>query len=113
MHKFPLPLAHEIPPETSGSKLVRTAAIVILGIALVPPVAEGLSICYGQWCEVLGRNTEVHTPVLDSVQDNVHDVHRSAWGWMSAQFQRLPWQPRFVLPVATAIMLIGMIMLRL
>jgi hypothetical protein len=32
---------------------------------------------------------------------------------MSAQFQRLPWQPRFVLPVATAIMLIGMIMLRL
>jgi len=113
MHKFPIPIAHDMSGHRPAPKLMRMTFIVLLGLALAPPVEEGGSLCVGQWCEVMGQNTEVRTPILDSAQEGLQFAHRALWSWMSPQFQRLPWNPSYVLPIAAVVMALGMMMLRL
>jgi len=112
MHKFPIPIADQISPERRRSKVLRTASIVLLGLVLAAPVQEGVSLCIGQWRQVLGTNTEVRTPILDSVHDGLQDAHQSVWSSVSAQFERVPWAPRFVLTVAAVVVVLGIVMLK-
>jgi hypothetical protein len=113
MHKLPISIAHDIRPHRSGWSLVRKGAIVVLGIALAPLFSEGFSICYAQWSRVMGRNTEVETPMLNYLQEGLESGHHSFWETISPCFQRVPWSHRMVLAVGVIVVIIGMTMLRL
>jgi hypothetical protein len=113
MHKFPLPVAHDIRPTKPRWSLLRASAIVLLGISLAPLVAEGTSICVAQWSRVMGRNAEARTPVVDSLQDGIESGHRSLSNAIASYFQQLPWSPRVVLGVGVILMVLAMMMLKL
>jgi len=112
MRKNPIYNAQNIRPERRGSKVIRFACLVAVGLLLAAPLAEGVSLCIGQWCEVMGKNTEVRTPVLDSVNDHIQATHESIGMWVSEQFQRVPWDPGFVLPIAVVVVVLGILMLK-
>jgi hypothetical protein len=113
MHKFPIPIAHDIRPVISKWPLRRTAVIVFLGLSLAPLVAEGTSFCYAQWCQVMGRNVQARTPVFDTMYDGLDSGQRSCWHALSSYFQHLPWNPKVVLAIGVILMILAMTMLRL
>ena len=113
MHKFPIPIAHDIHAAKPRRSLLRKAAIILLGISLAPLIAEGFSICFAQWSQVMGRNAEARTPVLDSLHEGLESGHHSFWATISPCFQRVPWSHRLVLAVGVICMIIGMMMLKL
>jgi len=92
---------------------MRTGAIVVLGLCLAPLIAEGALICHAQWSQVLGRNTDARTPVLDSLHDGVEAGHQSVWGFISSYFQRVPWSHELVLAMGAIVVVVGMLMLKL
>jgi hypothetical protein len=112
MYKFPIPIAHDIRPTKPRCSLLRASATVLLGISLSPLIGEASSLCVAQWSRVMGRNVEVRTPVLDSVQDGIESGHRSFSGSISAYFQHLPWSPSIVLGVGAILMMLAMMMLK-
>lgn len=113
MHKFPLSIAHDLKPTRPRWSLIRTGGIVLLGISLAPLLAEGTSICFAQWSQVMGRNAESRTPVIDSLQDGLESGHRSFSNTIASYFQRLPWSPKVVLFVGVILMMLGMVMLKM
>ena len=113
MHKFPIPIAHEIHPAKPRSPLVHKAAIVLLGMSLAPLIAEGTSICFAQWSQVMGRNTEARTPVFDSLHEHFESGSQSFWGTVSPCFQHVPWSHHLVLGIGAVLMVLGIIMLKL
>jgi hypothetical protein len=113
MHKFPIPIAHELPADHRRAKIARALALVMLGLFLAPLIADGAALCANQWREVLGKNGQTKTPVLDSVADAVETGHRSLWESIDLYFHRLPWDPRIVLTVGAIVMVLAMVMLRL
>ncbi|MFI5461006.1 MAG: hypothetical protein ACHRXM_36825 [Isosphaerales bacterium] len=112
MYKFPIAIAHDIRPERRSSKALRTATVVLLGLVLAAPVQEGVSLCIGQWREVMGTSTEVRTPILDSVHDRLQDAHQSVANSISNQFQTVPWAPSLVLTVAAVVVAVGVVILK-
>jgi hypothetical protein len=112
MHKFPMPIAHDVGPARRGAKLARALALVTLGLLLAPLVAEGTSYCLAQWREVLGENSEAKTPILDSIADSAEESHKSVEEFFDLYFHRLPWDPRIVFAVGAIIVVLGMKMLR-
>jgi hypothetical protein len=113
MHKFPLPIAHDTRPAKPRWSALRVFALVVLGISLAPLIAEGTSICFAQWSQVMGSNALARTPVLDSLQEGLESGHRSISSTMTSYFQRLPWNPKVVLFVGVILMLIGMKILKM
>ena len=89
MHKFPLQIAHDMRPDQPRARLLRLVAIFGLGLALAPLVAEGVSISHAQWCQVLGKNAQARTPILDSVTETTVETHRSAWESINGRFQKV------------------------
>jgi hypothetical protein len=112
VHKFPMQIAHDLRRDRPRAKLSRLVAIFGLGLALAPLAAEGVSISHAQWCQVLGRNNQARTPILDSVTETAITTHRTAWESINPQFQRLPWNPTIVVAVGVVLMFLGMLMLR-
>jgi hypothetical protein len=113
MHKFPIPIAHDIRPSRPRPSLLRTSAIILLGISLAPLVAEGTAICFAQWSRVMGTNAEATTPVIDTLHDGIDTGHRSLSNTVGSYFQRLPWSPKVVLGVGVVLMSLAMLMLKL
>jgi hypothetical protein len=113
MHKFPLSIAHDIRPAKPRWSALRVSALVLLGISLAPLIAEGTSICFAQWSQVMGRNAQARTPVIDSLQEGIETGHRSVSSSMGSYFQRLPWSPKIVLAVGVILMLLGMKILKM
>jgi hypothetical protein len=113
MHKAPIPIALDIQPPRHKRSVLRSAAILFLGIALAPIIADGTSLCYAQWCQVMGRNVEARTPVFDSLHDGLESGHRSVGTTISSFFQGIPWSPKIVLLVGVIVMVVGMMMLKL
>jgi hypothetical protein len=113
MKKLTIPLAHDIGPKRRGSKLIRITLIVVLGVAIAALIHELGSFCHGQWCQVLGNDAEVHTPIFDSVLEGVHTAYHSLWGSISPYFERVPWSLNIVLPIAAIVTVVAMVMMRL
>jgi hypothetical protein len=113
MHKFPIPIAHDIHSTKPRWSLLRKAAIIIIGISLAPLIAEGFSICFAQWSQVMGQNAEARTPMLDSLHEGLDSGHQSFWATITPWFQRVPWNHRLVLAAGVTCMFIGMLMLKL
>jgi hypothetical protein len=113
MHKFPIPIAHDIRPTKPQWSLLRASAIALLGISLAPLIAEGTAICFAQWSRIMGTNAEARTPVIDSLQDGFESGHRSFSNTITSYFQRLPWSPKIVLIVGVILMMLAMMMLKM
>jgi hypothetical protein len=113
MHKFPIPIAHDVHRSKSRWSLLRNTALFVIGIGLAPLLAEGFSICFAQWSQVMGRNAEATTPLLDSLHEGLESGHQSFWATISPCFQRVPWNHRLVLAVGVICVIIGMMMLKI
>jgi hypothetical protein len=112
MLKLPIPIAHEISPEHHRSKVLWAAFIVAACVVLAGPGMEVASLCYGQWCQILDKDSDTRTPILDSVQDGVQTAHQSVWSWISPYFERVPWHPSVVLPIAAVVTLLGIMLMK-
>ncbi len=112
MRKVAVPLDREISPKRRRSKVLQLAVVVVLGLLLAIPGVEGAAVCIGKWREVLGTNTEVRTPILDSISAELQAAHDSMSNWIHPHFQRLPWNPSYVLPIAAVVTVLGMGMLK-
>jgi hypothetical protein len=113
MHKHPIPIALDKPGAKGRRTTMRKAGLVLLGISLAPLIAEGSSICYAQWSQVMGNHTEASTPVLNRLHDGFQSSHRSFWGAILPYFNRVPWRHEFVLAAAAVVVVAGVTMLKM
>src|SRR5436190_6756673 len=112
MSKKTIPLAPDLKPERRRSKLLPIASILVLAPLLAPLVVEAVAVCYAQWSEVMGTSARVRTPIMDSIEERIQSVREDLWCAVSSRFQRVPWNPKIVLPIAAVIMALAMMMLR-
>ena len=113
MAKNTIPLAPDIRPDRPRSRLLPIASIFVIAPVLAPLVMEAVSLCYGQWCEILGTPVTVRTPILEAISERIESVRTELCYHVSSRFQRVPWNPKVVLPVIALIMVIAMLMLRI
>ena len=85
---------------------------LILLVGLGPLALEGGALCVANWKEFMGVSADVQTPVLDGVQDRLHDLSDIFWSEITPWFRSLPWDPKMVLPAAAVVMAMAMLMLR-
>jgi hypothetical protein len=113
MAKIPIPLAPDLKPDRRRATLLPIISIVVMAPLLAPLILEAAALCYCRWRAVMGTPVDVRTPVLDSIEERIESVRSDLWNALSARFQRVPWSPKVVLPIATLIMALAMVMLRL
>jgi hypothetical protein len=113
MHKCPIPIADDLPSSRRKSKPLRTASFVLLGFLLAPLVVEGTWFCFAQWSQIMGKNTDAKTPMLDALHEHVQTAHESFWDGLTPWFQYLPWDPTVVLSIAAVLMAFAIRMLKL
>jgi hypothetical protein len=77
-----------------------------------PLILEVVSLCYGQWTEILGTPVVVRTPIMDSISERLEAAREDLRFWVLAGFDRVPWNPNVVLPVLVVVMAVGVMMLR-
>jgi hypothetical protein len=112
MRKLAYQLGHDIQSEPRRSRWPLVLLVLLLIVGLGPLALEGAALCLGNWKEFIGASTDVRTPVLDRVQETMHDMSSAFWLEVGPFFRRLPWEPKAVLPAATIVMAIAMLMLR-
>ena len=98
--------------QQSGIRFRRTALIILLVAVSAPISMEFGLVFYARWRSVLGRSTEVRTPVLDWIQANVAKFHDSVATVLATHLPRFSWQSGFVLPIIAAIIVTGMLLLK-
>ena len=113
MSKNPITLAPDIRPDKPRRKVLPILSLFVAIPLLTPIVIDVVALFYGQWREVLGTPTTVHTPTLDAIGERVAEVREDFHYHISSRFQRVPWDPRVVVPIALVVMLLAMVMLRL
>jgi hypothetical protein len=113
MAKNLITLAPDLKPDRPRRKLLPILSLFVTFPLLAPILFDAVTLCYGGWRELLGTPTAVKTPTLDAIGERVGEVREDLWYRVSSRFQRVPWNPRVVLPVAVLVMLLAMVMLRL
>jgi hypothetical protein len=113
MSKNPIMLAPDIRPDRPRRKVLPIISIFVVAPLLAPIIMDAVALCYGRWCELLGTPAAVRTPTLDAISERIGTIREECWYHVSSRFQRVPWNPRIVLPVAVAVMVLAMVMLRL
>ena len=113
MSKQVITLAPDVSPDRPRRKALPIISLVVTAPLLVPIFFDAVALCYGQWREMLGTPIEVRTPTFDAIAERVATVREDLRYHVSSRFQRVPWNPRVVLPIAVAVMLLAMVMLRL
>jgi hypothetical protein len=113
MPKNSITLAPDIRPDRRRRRLLPILSLFVTVPLLVPVIMDAVALCYGQWREILGTPTDVRTPTLDAIGERIEEVREDLWYHVSCRFNRVPWNPRVVLPVAVVVMLMAMVMLRL
>jgi hypothetical protein len=113
MFKHTLPLAPESEPNQPRFRILLIVSILALATVLTPLIVESLSLCYGQWCEILGTRVTIRTPTLDAVRDGIETVRQDFSDHVSSRFQRVPWDPKVVLPLIALVMVVAIALLRL
>ncbi len=112
MRKLAGQLGSEMDVEHRRSRWPLAIMALILVVGLGPLVLEGTCLCVGMWKEVLGVAADVRTPVLDGVQDEMHELTDCFWGEVTPFFRSMPWDPKIVVPAASVIMVLAMLLLR-
>lgn len=72
-------------------------AAAVLGLALLPLVADGAKICTARWVALSGPVPAFRTPAIDLVAATADDAEAYLRRWASYPFRRRPWH------VATAV----------
>jgi hypothetical protein len=106
-------LAPDIRPDRPRRRILPILSLFVAAPLLAPIIIDAAALCYGQWREMLGTPVPVCTPTLDAIGERVEEIREDVWYHLSSRFQRVPWNPRVVLPVAVLVMLLAMVMLRL
>jgi hypothetical protein len=112
MRKLAFQHGEDLQADRPRSRLPRIAAGLILLVAVGPLALEGGSLCVANWKEFMGVSSNVRTPVLDEIQERLHDLSDTFWLEITPWFRRLPWDPKVVLPTGGIVMAIAMLMLR-
>ncbi len=112
MRKLAFQVGEDIHEEKPRSRVPLVLLSLLLLVGLGPLALEGGAVCVGYWKEFMGESADVRTPVLDQLQDSMHDASDVFWAEIRPYFRRLPWDPKMVLPAATIIMAVAMFMLR-
>ena len=112
MSKNPILLAPDASSDRGKSKLLLIVSISVLALLVAPLFMEGVALCYAQWCDVLGNSVAVRTPILDSIGDQLRTVQVDIRNALTPVFERVPWNPKVVLPIAVVIMALAMALLR-
>jgi len=109
-------LAHQHGDSLQADRRPSRLPLILIGMILLvglgPLALEGGSLCVASWKEFMGVSSNVRTPVLDGIQERMHDLSDSFWIEITPWFRRLPWDPKMVLPTAGIVMAISMLMLR-
>ncbi len=113
MAKNTIPLAPNIQPDRPKYRMLPIASIFVMAPVLAPLIMEAVSLCYGQWSEILGQPVTIRTPILDALSERIESVREDLWYHVSSRFQRVPWNPKVVLPVIALVMVVAIVMLRL
>jgi hypothetical protein len=113
MSKNTLPLAPDLHPDRRRSRIPQIASIFVLAPVLTPLIVELVSLCHGQWSEILGNPVTVRTPILNAMGERIASVREDLWCYVGSRFQRVPWNPKVVLPLIALVMIVAMKMLRL
>jgi hypothetical protein len=112
MSKQLITLAPDLRPDRHRRKWLPIASLFVAIPLLAPIVMDTLALGYGQWREMLGTPITVRTPTLDAIAERVAEVREDARYHIGSHFNRVPWNPRVVLPVAVLVMIVAMMMLR-
>jgi hypothetical protein len=112
MFKPSMMLADEIEPPRSQPMRLRLIFLIALGVFLVPLAVETTEICYSQWCEVLGRASEVRTPIIDSIAQDLRDAHDSLADCVGPRWHAAICDPSIALPVSSVLIVLAIAMLR-
>jgi hypothetical protein len=112
MAKSPLTVAAATPPEPRRSRLPHGFMIWILAAVLAPFLWEGAVICHSQWCEITGRPTEAHTPILNAIQQSFESAQASLQESMEYHFRDIHCDPATLLIIGGALVIMAMVMLR-
>jgi hypothetical protein len=112
MFKPSIMLADKIEPTPSPPLRVRIVFLIAALVFLLPLAVEAASICFGQWCEVMGQSSEVRTPIIDSIGEGLRDTRDSLAETIGPPVHRLTHDPGVALPVASAFILLAMTLLR-
>src|SRR5262249_41963364 len=105
-------LSPDLKPHRRRSRLLPIASIFVLVPLLAPLVMEALALSYAQWRDLLGTPVVVRTPFLDAIGEGIETVRADFSNALSSRFQQVPWNPRIVLPIATVITALAIVMLR-
>jgi hypothetical protein len=112
MSKSHIPLALDIRPARSRPGLARIVPVFVAGILLGPLALEGVLCCYAQWCEVIGKSTDVNTPILDTIAQG----HQNGREWLGEQvaptLHRVLREPKIALPVSSILIVVAIALLR-
>jgi len=112
MSKNRIPLAHEIRPARSTSRRPRIVRILVVIVLVLPIVVEGAVLSYARWSEVMGRSTEVYTPITTAVTEGLQNARESLWDPIGTSLERSVRDPMIALPVAFVFLVLAMVMLR-
>ena len=86
--------------------------MLAVGIVLAPLAVDGVALIYAQWCEVMGKSTVVHTPVFDLIGNGLQYARGVLAEHMGPLFGRALGDPVIALPVAAALIVVGIASLR-
>jgi hypothetical protein len=112
MSKLPMPVARSIRPRRRKRKLPLFLSILVVGGVLAPLAVEGSALLYARWCEVLDGPTEVRTPVIDWIGDRLSQAHDACWQPIAPSLEHSARDPHVALPVAMALIVVAMVMLK-
>ena len=112
MFKPSIVLAEKIEPARSPPMRSRIIFLIAMVICLFPLAVEAASICFAQWCELLGRSSEVRTPIIDSIGEGLRDTRDWIAETIGPTVHRATHDPDVALPVASAFILLALALLR-
>jgi hypothetical protein len=112
MPKLHLEIAHDIPKRSRRAKVLVVGSILILGVLLVPVLAELGSICLSQWHEVMGKSFVTRTPILDAIQRKFQSAHEGLSDFIAPHVQSMTWDAYVVFPILLVLMVLAVMLLR-
>ncbi len=112
MFKQAIPIDHDVKPTRFTSRLPWIISIVAVGAVLAPLAAEGAASCYAQWCEIMGKSTEVKTPIIDSIASGLEHARDLLADSLGSAFEVTLRDPAVALPFAAVLLVLAMSMMK-
>ena len=78
----------------------------------MPLAVEGTLCCYAQWCEALGKSTEVSTPILDTIVGAFQFCHEWCVDRIAPSFNSVLRDPKIAIPVSSLLIVMAIALLR-